>query len=236
MQLESDDSGYTTDPLDVDKTDDKKYIDTSMVAQIESTSHGVHDVFTEDRMEDDYHLNPNTIAFTQMMGNAEGEVADFFERGFILANLDSDLTSMIARVLVATRYTLYVSLCIMVGALTTAVGMVLDRIVIGILTKKFEITVGKKGTIAFLIIFGVLGMGCTCLLAYWFYQGPVWLPCALIAVLLAAMFALHKSSKGKKWFEEMIECLYLIVAPKLFVWKYILAAIGKDKIAFPYDV
>lgn len=217
---------------DVDKKEKVKAIDADMIAEIEAT--GVHDVLTAGDVAEDF--SPHAVSFTQFMGTAETSVNDFLESGYIMANLDGSLTTFIANALVATRYALYMSLCIMVGALVTGAGMVLDRLVIAAATKTFEINVGSKGKVAFLLIFGVLGMACTCLIGYWLYQGPVWLPLALIGVFVATMFGLHKSPKGKKWFDEMIECLYLIIAPKLFVWKYILAWIGKDKIQFPYDV
>lgn len=206
-------------------------IDADMIAEMEA--YGVNDVLTADQSMED--MNERAFSFTQFMGSAEFAVNDFFETGYIMANLDGALTTNIAKVLVSIRYSLYVSSCITVAAVATAVGMVIDRIVIDVVTRRFEITVGRKGKIAFLLIFGVLAMGCTWLLAYWLFQGPAWLPAVLIVVFVAAMFALQKSTRGKKWFDEMTECVYLIIAPLLFISKYGLAAMGKYKIAFPYD-
>lgn len=123
---------------DIDGKDEKSE-DADDVMMAEMQGSGVHD--NEDLAED---VNPHAISFTQFMGHSEMSMNEFLERGYLMANLHSSLADFVAKVLVATRYTVYVIVCVMAGALVTAVGMVFDRIVIDVLTKRFEITVGKR--------------------------------------------------------------------------------------------
>ena len=97
-------------------------IDADMSAEMEASG-GNNVLPAQNAMEG---KNDHAASFTQFMGGSELAINDFFETGYIMANLDGALTSNIAKVLVSTRYVLYVSLCVLAAALATAVGMVVE--------------------------------------------------------------------------------------------------------------